>query len=170
MKIIIIAKSLIIFFLLFQDAPISSVANINIPSKAEKLNAVTLKKYVGKNFYANKSFKRIKNTYKVGNILIGFEDFIVNNNDSRSINEIKDDMSAEGEELIAMGKKVTLETINNRQFIICKSILSNECYYTFYSDFKNKKGISGAVLFKTKDKKNGEKVFDELIKNISFKN
>lgn len=169
MKASLTLKSLIIFFLLFQDTPVSSIADIKLPARAERLSLVKLKKITDSNLKSSNGFQKIKHIYQIDGTVIAFEDIIVKKSEAKSLQEIRDGILSEGEEFLVSGKKMTIETINKNQFLITRRIINDEFLLTFSSDTKNYKKIRGAVTFKVKEQKAGEKIFYELLNNIVFK-
>ena len=171
MKTLLVASYLFISSFSFQEEPLSKIAQIKLPTNASKLAKENLKGFIQKKALTGaKAMESIKHTYIVDNILIGFEDFNTDKETSQTLDDIKDDILGEGEELLATGRKVNIINVNNKKFLISKQVFNGEYYYTFHSDFVNKKGITGSVAFKKQDQEKGEKIFEDLIKNLSFKN
>lgn len=169
MKIII--TTALVSFLAFAkpQEPLSMVASIKAPVNAENKSKEGILLYEKENFKSVTAIKEFKHIYKVGEILIGFEDSEgpVGYN---TLEEQRDRILGEVEEILAAGTndKVDILTLNGTKYLIRKRNKNEEYFYYFTSEAKNNKGIKGRILFKKKDLLRAEVLLQDLLKSIKF--
>lgn len=167
--------AVLVFIMTFsqQEEPLSNVANIKLPVNSERLSREGSKVIVSREFkYSKHAIDDKKNVYQSKGIIIAF-------GDSRSGVEPRtlEQLKAEELELIGeMGGEVAkgviqakIVQINNLRFYIFKRYIKDEYYYNFTSDWKDGKGVFGTIIFKKDKLVVADKIFDKLLKSISFK-
>jgi len=171
MKTIIIISLISFLTLINFQEPLSKVAAVKAPVNAEKKSKEGILSYEKANFKRVAAIKGLKNIYKVGDVLIGFEDFEHPAGYNSTLDERRDRILGEGEEILAAGTndKVDIVTLNGTKYLIRKRNKGDEYFYYFMSEDKNRKAIKGRIQFKQKDLVQGEAVLQDFLKGIKFK-
>ncbi|MEJ7559323.1 MAG: hypothetical protein WKF66_13515 [Pedobacter sp.] len=169
MKLILI--NCLIYFLTFnfRQEPLSQVALIKVPNKVQKINNAEAVLFIQKNFDKPRMNSRLKNMYKTGSIIIGFEDY--ERSSPMDLDELKERTLGNMEEIRAAGTNDEVDIINikGKKFFIHKRHKSDEYLFNFISEPKNNKGLKGGVLFKKADSLKANEVLKTLLSNIVFK-
>ncbi len=156
-----------------QEEPLSKVANIKIPEKARRITVEQVEPKLSKEFkYGKRAASGMKNVFETDGVIVAFDDLSA----SVGIDKLEDRQASELHTIREMGGEVAagldetkIVMINNIKFYILKRHVKDEYFYSFVSERKDHKGIYGSVIFKKEKKENAEKVFEHLLKSISFK-
>jgi len=170
MKAIIITSLISFLALINLQEPLSKIASVKAPANAEKKSKDAIISYEKANF-KRVAVNGLKNIYKVGGVLIGFEDFEHLVDYNSTLEDHRDRALGEVEEILAAGTndKADILTLNGTRYLILKRNKGDEYFYYFMSEDKNKKGIKGRIEFKKKDLAHGETVLQDFLKGIKFK-
>ena len=147
---------------------ISKVVTIKIPRNVQKVNRAEITAFSKENFQKPSIDTRLQNIYKIGNVLIGFEDF--KRDSPIDLDELKDRI-LEGERIILAGTndKVSILNYNGIRFLIHKRHIDNDFLYLFVSEQRDNAGMRGSIQFKKTDMLKAIKILDRLLKSVAFK-
>jgi hypothetical protein len=148
---------------------ISKVVTIKIPRNVQKVNRAEITTFSKENFRKPSIDTRLQNIYKIGNVLIGFEDF--KRDSPMDLDELKDRILGEGERIILAGTndKVSILNYNGIRFLIYKRHIDNDFFYQFVSEQRDNAGLRGSIQFKKTDMLKAIKILDRLFKSVAFK-
>ena len=147
---------------------ISKVVTIKIPGNVQKVTRAEITAFSKENFQKPSIDTRLQNIYKIGNVLIGFEDF--KRDSPIDLDELKDRI-LEGERIILAGTndKVSILNYNGIRFLIHKRHIDNDFLYQFVSEQRDNAGMRGSIQFKKTDMLKAIKILDRLLKSVAFK-
>ena len=155
--------------ILTYQEPLSKVATIKAPANAQR----TSKDYI--NLYDKENFKNfrtnsLRNIYKIGGVIIEFEDTHFRKGADNSLEYAADRILGEGEEIIAASTKdkVEISMFNGTKYLIHKKSKGDECLYYFFSEEKNLTGINGIIKFKQTELDKANKVLSDFLSNVRF--
>lgn len=178
MKIIIlsIALNLILSYTVKAQEKMNDTVKITIPANSKRLNREIASLLVKEKFKNSTIInKESKNIYDVGGILLFFEYGINNGKNIQTLNQIKSNLEGliTWKELSVNKNNVIdesiISSINNISYLIIKYHNGENYYYRFFSELVTSKFITGEVQFKKSDKERANKVFNDFLKNISFR-
>ncbi|KRT13530.1 hypothetical protein ASU31_24065 [Pedobacter ginsenosidimutans] len=151
--------------------PTSQVVNVKVPTGSAKLAKADISKLATRKFKYSEISTQYQNVYSVGDMLIGIKDFRMKAGNEQTLVQKKAEMSAMHKELKLEDNIDRLEIVkvNGINFLIQESHLRGEHNCTFFSETRNNRGVNGSVQFQEADSIKGRKIFDELLKSISFK-
>lgn len=175
MKTIIISLICSLTFIQQQE-PLSSLVNIKPPRNNERLSKSQYSLLIKKRFGKNRTIDEdVKNIYEIDGMILTFKDMILDNDysksNAKSLPQIKDEMVEMMKHLHLKNNldKAEIVKINNIDFFLFKTHLGDNYSYHFTSETRNYKYIIGSIEFEKQDKERADKIFDDLIKSISFK-
>jgi hypothetical protein len=169
MKLIFFTSLLCLLSATNNQEPPSKLATVKIPTSIDKSTNKQILSFAKGNFKRPALVWEMKNIYKTGNIIFGFEDYEQNNNVDLDI--IKERTEGEVEEIRSAGTndKVQIIAYNGRKFLIHKRNKGDEYFYNFISEQKQGKGIKGGIQFKASDYEKGNLVLKNMLQGIIFK-
>lgn len=154
-----------------QQEPLSNVVNINVPKGAVKLNKEQIISHSKKKFKTSEiASVKTKNLYKIDELLIGFWDLEVSEENKKSLQAIK----SEALELYKLDKNIIvnearINKINNNQFLVINYQNGDASYYRFNSEYRNNQSISGVIQFKEFEKDKAAAILNDILNSIKFK-
>ncbi|WP_157280264.1 hypothetical protein [Pedobacter borealis] len=172
MKTSLIISTVVYFLTLIQsqDLPNNSIT-VKIPENAKKLVKSEASTYIKKNFKGENYINAKKNIYKIKNVVLAYDDYILPKGETKTLIQIKGEMEGMMGELNLKNDIVKSEItqINNRQYFVWQTLSNDEYLYTVISDPKYKKAIIAKILFKKSDKKTADRILSDFMQNIAFK-
>jgi hypothetical protein len=161
----------LILFIAFQQEPLSKAGAVKLPVNLDRVDTKQIGSFEKANFKYLSSTKGLKHIFKKGNIIFGFEDFIRPEELATSLEDYKERILGEVEEIEARKTKETADIVkyNNTKFLIRKAIREDECYYYFVSETHAGLGIKGGIQFKKADQQKAETILNDFLKNFQFK-
>jgi|GEM_PF-1877754 len=168
MKTIISILSILLIF--NQQEPLSKIATIKAPQNIDKVSTAQIVAYEKANFKYLSSTRNLKHVYKVGGVIIGFEDYNRPAGYDISLEDYKERILGEVEQIERRKTKESVDIVsfNNTKFLIRKVVRDEEYCYYFVSETKKNSGIKGGIRFKKADLSKAHKLLDELLKSIKF--
>jgi translation elongation factor P/translation initiation factor 5A len=167
MKTLFIIANIVMGIFLSDNGPQSEVANLKLPKNAVSISKEDFTSKFVKKFTTAKYVKNYKYKYQMKEMLLVFDDVVEYGTSTQE--ELKERISGEAEEHMAQGIKVSYKTINGKEFIIYEKIKNDEINHIFYSEANHKKRLTGTLILSSKEKAQGEKIFNELLSSITFK-
>jgi hypothetical protein len=171
MKKIILLSASILFGLLSysQTQPLSDVVNITLPTNAEKLVSNKVRAF-SNDFKRNQIDASGKNVYKINRELLSFQDVSASETSKKSLQASREELV----ELLKRNKAIIIDKadivkVNKIDFLLIKYHEIDEVYLRFYSDYNQNIILSGLLQYKINDETDAAKVFDGIIKSITFK-
>jgi len=160
-----------IFLSTLQDAPLSKLGKVKLPARLDHVSVEQIHAFEEANFKHRPTTRGLQHIYKTENIVFGFEDFDRPEKYAVSLENSKERMLGEVEEISVSGMTVTAEIVeyNSKRFLIRKAVRDDEFYYSFFSETTNGIGLRGGIQFKKVDQKNAEKLLGDFLKNIQYK-
>ncbi|MCZ4245718.1 hypothetical protein [Pedobacter punctiformis] len=173
MKITLLAGMIYCLGFFQQDEPLSKVANIELPQRAERINKNEINNNTKRKFKSTYVISQFDQLYKVDEVLFGFEDYKVQKDDFRTLEDRKNEwLGAMYENNSNPNKNVEraeIIKVNNTKFLIMTALRNDEYFCSFISDKKGSRGISGSLQYKAVDKGNAEKLLNTILNRLIFK-
>ncbi|MEJ2880148.1 hypothetical protein [Pedobacter sp. GR22-6] len=150
----------------------SKIASASLPSGAKRVGieqvSVAEKNGFRRPFNVNGS----NNIFRLPHMLISFQDYELQNNEKIDLEQIRERLLGEVEEIKSRGTKdeVKLVTVNGTKYMIHKMYYGEDCTTSFISEQKGKNGLKGQLLFKKQNSTEAEKVLNEFLNGIKFFN
>lgn len=156
-----------------QEEPISKVANIKAPEKAQRIELAEAKQRFASSYrYVRQLPRGMKNIYEVDQIIIAFSD-LESASDRQTLEHRQksemETMKEMGGELVAGIDESKIVSVNSIRYYILKRHFKDEYFYSFVSEKNEYMGIYGTFIFKRDAKEKADRIFDKLLKGISFK-
>ncbi|KLT63612.1 hypothetical protein [Pedobacter sp. BMA] len=152
-------------------AQINPSISIKIPSGSVKLLAPNAEKNLGQSFKSHANILSMKNAYKINNIILGFQDYIVKKEKARTLTQIKKELEGVMAELGLQSNIIQSEitTKNQTKYLIWKTLHDGEYTYTLISDPQQAYSMIAKIMFKVAEKAEADIVFETFINDIAFK-
>jgi len=177
-KISFLVVAIIFGHLTRAQEPISDVVTLTLPAKAKILTKdqfLTYEHYAFK-YSRSKAFENdnrfYTNLYSIYGILTRFFDLNVSPDDNRTLEQLQQEMAKR-----IMNRNVNMVinyskiiTINDIPFLICEYQTADEVFLRFMSYKNNNKLITGVFEFKKPNEELAQKLLDNMLNSMHFKN
>jgi len=153
----------------FCQEPLSNFALIDLGnlSSSKKTEASVFERSHFKKFQLVSCY--YKHIYRSGDVLVGFQDFILPKDIDLSQHERELVGEVEEAETAGLKQKSYQIRCNNLKFVVREVNKGDENFYYFCSGTKNGHGIKGIVLYKTCDSTKASQVFTTLLKRMKMR-
>lgn len=175
MKINLIV-SLILFLSFFpQEKPLSEVVYINPPKKSERITWLQQLSYVKDNYQTSPTLDNTAKCFNTSGIITTFWDVILDSDYLKTMVKTLPEIKAstlEAIEELGMSEDIDraeIIKVNGIGFFVSCTHIDNEYRYTFDSEYRNYKSISGKIVCKKQDREKAGQIFNALLKSIKFK-
>jgi hypothetical protein len=160
------------FTCIAQQDTLSKVISIHLPNGTEKLDKEKFKSHMKNNYNHVRIIEANKNIYKIGDMLLTFQDLHASSTGKLTLEDTKRQMVSIMRKFdkTATIDEDSIETVNNIHFLIIKSHEDKEGHFLVYSDYNNDKYVSIILQFKMAEENEATKTLDEILKGIRFKN
>jgi hypothetical protein len=167
MKTILAITSIFLGIIFSEDGPSSEIVNFKLPKNAKQIEQKEFASTINHSYFFANDIKDYKNKYRVEDVLLGFEDKIIEGN--ISFTDVKRKVTGELEENMSKGLKVSVLTFNQREFIVVRKTKNSDGYIRFNSEIQNKKWLQGTIAYDNNSKELADKVLNEFLSSITFK-